>query len=293
MCTAVIIDTLKQRLHASLLRPTPSEADLAAARLLAEGIEEDGRWSDVDYATDERSAWPARRHLERTLSLARARRFCEGEPTFPWMERPLPRRRADQCLMSPHRLVVRSRSHSYDVHLGRQLLVRSGEIIREQPFAKRGGRCVLITDHHVAPLYAEPVLSALRGAGCTPTPIVVQAGEASKSMAEIARVADAMVDARLDRHGFVVALGGGVVGDLAGFAASIYYRGIPFVQIPTTVIAQVDSAIGGKTGVNTRAGKNLLGTFYPPSVVIADLDSLDSLPQGNSTKDSARSSSMP
>ena len=85
-------------------------------------------------------------------------------------------------------------------------------------------------------------------------------------MPEVARVADHLVAAGLDRHGFVVALGGGVVGDLAGFVASIYYRGIPFVQLPTTIIAQCDSAIGGKTGVNTAAGKNLLGSFYPPSL---------------------------
>lgn len=180
--------------------------------------------------------------------------------------------------MNSHPLIVHSKAHSYEVHLGRQLLVDSGQIILGQPFVKRGGRCALITDAHVAPLYAEQVVESLRAAGCTPSLIVVPAGEASKSITEIARVTDAMVDARLDRHGFVVALGGGVVGDLAGFAASIYYRGIPFVQIPTTVIAQVDSAIGGKTGVNTRAGKNLLGTFYPPSVVIADVDTLDSLP---------------
>ena len=97
-------------------------------------------------------------------------------------------------------------------------------------------------------------------------------------MREVARVADLLVAAGLDRHGFVVALGGGVVGDLAGFAASIYYRGIPFVQIPTTVIAQCDSAIGGKTGVNTAAGKNLLGSFYPPALVLADVDTLATLP---------------
>ena len=88
---------------------------------------------------------------------------------------------------------------------------------------------------------------------------------------------DRMIAAGLDRHGFVVALGGGVIGDLAGFVASVYYRGIPFVQIPTTVVAQVDSSIGGKTGVNTAAGKNLLGAFYPPHAVFVDIDTLPTL----------------
>ena len=97
-------------------------------------------------------------------------------------------------------------------------------------------------------------------------------------MAEATRVAEGLIAARLDRRGFIVALGGGVVGDLAGFVASIYYRGVPFVQVPTTVISQVDSAVGGKTGVNTPSGKNLLGTFYPPSAVVADVGTLDTLP---------------
>ncbi len=180
--------------------------------------------------------------------------------------------------MSLAKLLVTSRSHTYEVHLGRQLLRASGEIVAALPFAKHGGRCVVISDERVAALYAEPVLTSLRATGYEVSLIAVPAGETSKSMTEVARVAEGMIDARLDRHGFVVALGGGVVGDLAGFVASIYYRGVPFIQIPTTVIAQVDSAIGGKTGVNTRAGKNLIGTFYPPSLVIADLDTLDSLP---------------
>ena len=97
-------------------------------------------------------------------------------------------------------------------------------------------------------------------------------------MAEVARVGDCLIEAGLDRHSFIVALGGGVVGDLAGFVASIYYRGVPLVQVPTTIVAQVDSAIGGKTGVNTPAGKNLLGTFYPPFLVVADVGTLDTLP---------------
>ena len=180
--------------------------------------------------------------------------------------------------MNPDLLSVSSRSGRYEVRLGRRLLAQTGEIIRPLPFASRARRCAVVSDARVAALYAETVLSSLRAAGYEASLIVVPPGEASKSMPEAARVAEAMIAARLDRHAFAVALGGGVVGDLAGFVASIFYRGIPFVQIPTTVIAQVDSAIGGKTGVNTPAGKNLLGTFYPPSAVIADLDTLASLP---------------
>ncbi len=175
-------------------------------------------------------------------------------------------------------LDVRSESRPYRVHVGRNILARTGAIIREGTFARPGARCALVTDHHVAALYAENVSASLRTAGYFPSVVTVPAGETSKSMAEVARVADAMVDARLDRLSFIVARGGGVVGDLVGFVASIYYRGIPFVQVPTTVISQVDSAIGGKTGVNTPAGKNLLGTFYPPAAVIADVDTLDTLP---------------
>ena len=180
--------------------------------------------------------------------------------------------------MTFHKLLVPSRSHAYEVHLGRQLLGQVGEIVGGLAFAKRGRSCALITDDRVAPLYAASVVESLQTAGYEVSLVTFPAGESSKSLPEVARIADAMIDARLDRLGFVVALGGGVVGDLAGFVASIYYRGIPFVQIPTTVIAQVDSAIGGKTGVNARAGKNLIGTFYSPSAVVADLDTRDSLP---------------
>ena len=177
-----------------------------------------------------------------------------------------------------HTLRVAASAHSYEVRVGRELLGQIGELVGDLAFARPGRRCAVITDDRVAPLYAEPVLTSLRRAGHEASLVVVPAGEASKSMAEAARVAESLIAARLDRRGFVVALGGGVVGDLAGFVASVYYRGIPFVQVPTTVISQVDSAVGGKTGVNTPSGKNLLGTFYPPSAVIADVGTLDTLP---------------
>ena len=175
-------------------------------------------------------------------------------------------------------LEVRSSAGAYVVHVGTGLLERCGEIVRGLPFATPDAACAVVTDQTVASLYAEPVLSALTAAGLRPTLATIPAGEASKSMHEAARVADRLAAAGLDRKGFLVALGGGVIGDLAGFVASIYYRGIPFVQIPTTIIAQCDSAIGGKTGVNIAAGKNLVGTFHPPALVLADVGTLASLP---------------
>ena len=175
-------------------------------------------------------------------------------------------------------LEVRSSSHAYEVRVGEGLLETCGQILQSFSFVKPDARCAVITDETVARLYAARVMSSLAAAGFRPSLATVAPGEASKSMPEVARVADLLVTAGLDRHGFIVALGGGVVGDLAGFVASIYYRGVPCVQLPTTIIAQCDSSIGGKTGVNTAAGKNLLGSFHPPALVLADVGALDTLP---------------
>lgn len=180
--------------------------------------------------------------------------------------------------MDPQTLVVTSSAHSYEVHLGRGLLVRAAELLTRLP-GLRGKRCAVVTDERVGPLHAGRAVAALRAGGHDPALVIVPAGEKSKSLAEAGRVAEALVAAGLDRGGFIVALGGGVVGDLVGFVASIYQRGVPVVQIPTTIISQVDSAVGGKTGVNVPAGKNLLGTFHPPAVVLVDLDTLDTLPE--------------
>ncbi len=182
-------------------------------------------------------------------------------------------------MIVPSPLEVRSSARTYHVHVGTGLLESLGHVgAGVSVSAADGTRCVVITDDRVAPLYADPVLASLRAAGMIPSLVSVPAGEASKSMEEVARVCDRLIETGLDRHGFIVALGGGVVGDLAGFVSAIYYRGMPFVQIPTTIVSQVDSAIGGKTGVNTRAGKNLLGAFYPPSLVLVDTGTLATLP---------------
>jgi len=165
---------------------------------------------------------------------------------------------------------------SYDIYIGHGLFPHVGQYAFELLGRKR---CAVITDSNVGPLYAQTVVDSLAENGITTALITVQAGEASKCMSITEDVCRQMLHAGLDRHSFVVALGGGVIGDLAGFAASIFLRGIPFIQVPTTILSQVDSSVGGKTGVNTPEGKNLLGTFSQPSLVIADVDTLSSLHQ--------------
>lgn len=176
-------------------------------------------------------------------------------------------------MRAPRHVEVRLGPRSYSVSIGRGLLDQVGEIAgRLRP----RGRCAIITDANVGPLYAARVAEACSARD--PVLISVPAGEKSKSFAQAEAVCDQMIAAGLDRSSFVVALGGGVVGDLAGFVAAIYFRGIPYVQVPTTIIAQVDSAVGGKTGVNARGGKNLLGAFHQPLAVIADVETLRTLP---------------
>ena len=140
-------------------------------------------------------------------------------------------------------------------------------------------RCAVITDDVVGPLHGQVLITSLKAAGFDPHLLSIPSGEASKSMAVAADLCNRLIELGLDRKSAVFALGGGVVGDLAGFVASIHYRGIPVIQLPTTVVAQVDSAIGGKTGVNSPLGKNLIGTFHQPSLVLADTSILSTLPQ--------------
>lgn len=158
---------------------------------------------------------------------------------------------------------------------GTGLLARTGELCRE---ADLRGAAAIITDENVGRLHGTAVQESLERAGIASQLLAVPAGEQSKCLGAVENLVDRMVAAGLDRGSFVVALGGGVVGDLAGFVASVYHRGIPFVQIPTTIVAQVDSAVGGKTGVNSRAGKNLIGAFHQPRLVLADTSLLSTLP---------------
>lgn len=165
----------------------------------------------------------------------------------------------------------------YEVRIGRGLLAGLGQAARELfPDAKA---CAVVTETTVGPIYGQQAESALREAGFRPHIITVPAGETSKSFVQLEEITRQMIRAGLDRKSFLVALGGGVVGDLAGFAAAIHFRGIPYIQVPTTVLAQVDSSVGGKTGINSPEGKNLIGAFHQPKLVLADTATLDSLPR--------------
>ena len=176
-----------------------------------------------------------------------------------------------------HSIPVPLGGRAYRVLVGAGLLSQLGRLASELD-SGLGKCCAVVTDSNVAPLYSQSTLASLETAGFLPTLITVPAGEASKALNVAELVCEKMIAAGLDRKSWVVALGGGVVGDLAGFVAAIYYRGVPFVQIPTTVIAQVDSAVGGKTGVNAAHGKNLIGAFHQPRLVLADVTTLQTLP---------------
>ncbi len=176
---------------------------------------------------------------------------------------------------SPIRVPVETPSRSYDVLIGEGLIDQVGEKCAD---ILRPTRCAVITDSTVGPLYAKRVERSLTAAGFEPFRQVVPAGEASKSLAQTELLLESLSTQGMDRGAFVVALGGGVVGDLAGFVAGLHMRGIPFVQIPTTIVAQVDSAVGGKTGVNLKAGKNLVGVFHQPGLVLVDPCLLNTLP---------------
>jgi 3-dehydroquinate synthase len=163
---------------------------------------------------------------------------------------------------------------AYDIFVGRGLLSEAGPRV-----AALGARAAAIaTDGHVGPLYAETLARGLQAQGLRTAVVTIPPGEASKSYAGLAEVSDALLAAKIERGDLVIALGGGVVGDLAGFAAAVIRRGVRFVQIPTTLLAQVDSSVGGKTGINSRHGKNLVGAFHQPSLVLADTALLDTLP---------------
>jgi 3-dehydroquinate synthase len=160
--------------------------------------------------------------------------------------------------------------------IGKQLLPQTGKRCHALRFS---GQCAIITDSNVAPLLADRVKESLNSARFRPLLITIPAGEKSKTLQQAGAICNRMIAAGIDRQSFVVGLGGGMIGDISGFVAAIYHRGIPHVQIPTTLLAMVDSSIGGKTGVDTRAGKNLIGVFHQPSLVIDDVDVLKTLPR--------------
>jgi 3-dehydroquinate synthase len=164
---------------------------------------------------------------------------------------------------------------SYIIHVGTGLLARLG---RECSGLGLGNRCAVITDQNVDRLYRKEAIQSLESAGIRADVISISPGETAKSLKSVQACYDRLAAMRLERGSFILALGGGVVGDLAGFLAATYLRCVGFVQVPTTLLAQVDSSVGGKVGVNLKAGKNLVGAFYQPRLVLCDLDTLDSLP---------------
>jgi 3-dehydroquinate synthase len=164
----------------------------------------------------------------------------------------------------------------YPIHVGAGCLRDIGTRLAETGC---GERVAVVTNSTVADLYLERTLASLRAAAFAPTSVQIPDGEEHKNLAWLTLVYDKLIDAGLERDGAVVALGGGVVGDLAGFAAATYLRGVPCVQVPTTLLAQVDSAVGGKTGINHIAGKNLIGAFAQPRFVLADVETLRTLPR--------------
>jgi 3-dehydroquinate synthase len=171
---------------------------------------------------------------------------------------------------------IRGAASCYRVLVGSGLIAQIGKRVRKVLHSKR---CAVVTDTNVAPLFADQVERGLTSGGFHPIVITIPAGEKSKTLEQASAICDQMIAAGLDRQSFVIGLGGGVIGDISGFVAAIYHRGIPHIQIPTTLLAMVDSSIGGKTAVNTADGKNLIGAVHQPSLVLGDVDVLKTLPR--------------
>ena len=165
---------------------------------------------------------------------------------------------------------------SYPIHIGSEILAHAGELLKQ---AGLRGKVAIVSNPTVAQLYLDVIHNALSQSGYEVLPLLVADGEEHKTLHSLQTIYDGLIAARLERRSCVLALGGGVVGDLAGFAAATYLRGVPYVQVPTTLLAQVDSSVGGKTGVNHAEGKNLIGAFYQPKLVLIDVALLKTLPR--------------
>jgi len=167
-------------------------------------------------------------------------------------------------------------ARSYDIVIGRDLIASLGARVAA---LRPGAKAAIVTDENVAHHHLAAAGAALAGAGVAATRVTVPVGEGSKSFRVFEQVCEGIIAARIERGDLVIALGGGVIGDLAGFAASVVRRGLDYVQVPTTLLAQVDSSVGGKTAINSAHGKNLIGTFHQPILVVADTAALDTLPE--------------
>jgi 3-dehydroquinate synthase len=167
-------------------------------------------------------------------------------------------------------------NRAYDIVIGRDVLSQLG---KRMAALRPGARAAIVTDENVGRAHLAAARAALELAGIGVTHVAVPPGESSKSVSVFEQVCEALIAARIERNDLVIALGGGVIGDLAGFAASAVRRGLDFIQVPTTLLAQVDSSVGGKTGINSKQGKNLIGAFHQPILVLADTALLDTLPE--------------
>jgi len=177
---------------------------------------------------------------------------------------------------APERITVDLGPRSYEIVIGAGLINEAGRYLAP---LMRAPRAMIVTDDVVAPLYGQRLESALAEASIACESIVVPSGEQTKDLAHLEGLVEELLDRLIERSTTVIALGGGVVGDLAGFAAAVVLRGVDFIQVPTTLLAQVDSSVGGKTGINTRHGKNLVGAFHQPRCVLVDTATLDTLPR--------------
>lgn len=175
-----------------------------------------------------------------------------------------------------NRLVVKLKARSYPIYVGSDVLGKTGELLRK---TARGKNVAIITNPKVDELYGKQCAGSLKKAGFNVSTMKIPDGERYKTLKQIERIYDFLIRNRFDRTDSVVALGGGVTGDMAGFASATYMRGIDYIQIPTTLLAQVDSSVGGKTGVDHSGGKNIIGAFYQPKMVLADLSALSTLPE--------------
>ncbi|WP_419905936.1 3-dehydroquinate synthase [Kiloniella sp.] len=173
------------------------------------------------------------------------------------------------------RLTVDLDDRSYDILVGENLVANAGKLI--QPFLRQK-RAFIITDENVARHHLNTLEDALSSEGVTSKSITLESGEQTKSFNQLEKVIDFLLENKIDRKATIIAFGGGVIGDLAGFAAAVVMRGVDFIQIPTTLLSQVDSSVGGKTGINTSRGKNLVGSFHQPRIVLADIGMLKTLP---------------
>jgi 3-dehydroquinate synthase len=179
-------------------------------------------------------------------------------------------------MSEPERLTVALGDRSYEILVGDSLIADAGRHVSPH---LPGDRVFIITDETVGELYLEELEHALGADGIRTTAMTVPAGEASKSLSRLEQITDWLLEERIERKDVLIALGGGMVGDLTGFAAAIMLRGVDFIQIPTTLLAQVDSSVGGKTGINCRWGKNLIGAFHQPRLVLSDSSVLETLPK--------------